>query len=179
MLTVSVVCMDQGTLLSLGFTMKSSANESHDSAQLSPLKEHHSTWQRLSRPNRPSPMWLYNISEVQSNFYISGHRGETRGALCYRNAASPSPSITISGEVPSDCFALAAVRLLFLSFNVGTRPDTNEDRLLSFFCRCGVPPLPPIIKWRPVNGDDMSPQNVNEKKNCEGTYGQQFGERRR
>lgn len=72
--------------------------------------------------------------------------GGTRGALCYRNAASPSPSITISGEVPSDCFALAAVRLLFLSFNVGTRPDTNEDRLLSFFCRCGIPPPPPNHK---------------------------------
>lgn len=64
-------------------------------------------------------------------------RGNPRGDKCYWNAASPSPSITIRKKVPSDCFALSAIPLL-LSFNVGTRPDTNEDWLLSFFCRCGV-----------------------------------------
>lgn len=60
-------------------------------------------------------------------------RGNPRGDECYWNAAPPSPSITIRKKVSSDCFALPAVFLLLLSFNVGIRPDTNEDWLLSFF----------------------------------------------
>lgn len=81
--------------------------------------------------------------------------------------------------MPSDCFALPAILLLFLSFNVGSHPNTNEDWLLSFFCRCGVFFSPVVIKWRSVNGDDTALQNVREEKNGVGACGQQFGKRRR
>lgn len=63
--------------LSLGLTASGSTVESHDCAQPLALEEHHSTCQHLSLPNRSSQTWFYNISEVQSNFYISSHRGET------------------------------------------------------------------------------------------------------
>lgn len=133
---------DQLTSLSLGLATSSSAVWSHDCAQLSAPKEHHSTCQHLSPPNTSSPTWLYN-SAVKL-LHQQPQRGNPRGDECYWNAASPSPSITIRKKVPSDCFALPATLLLLLSFNVGTHPDTNEDWLLSFFCRCGVFFFPPL-----------------------------------
>lgn len=71
--------------------------------------------------------------------------------------------------MPSDCFALSAIFLLLLSFNAGTRSDTNEDWLLSFFCRCGVFFSPVVIKRRPVNDGDTTLQNVREEERRPGS----------
>lgn len=143
---VNLLWTDRLTPLSL--LTNSSAVGSHDCAQLSALKEHHSTCQHLSPPNTSPPMWFYNISKVQSNFYISSHRGETpEGTSVSWNAASPSPSITIRKKVPSDCLALPAIILFLLSFNVGTCPNTNEDWLVWFFSAdvAFFPPLCHIV----------------------------------
>ncbi|CAB1429698.1 unnamed protein product [Pleuronectes platessa] len=71
-----------------------------------------------------------------------------------RGAGAGSPSVTIRRKVPADCFALLLLLLLLLlfSFDAGTHPDTNEDWLLSFFCRCGVFA---VIKRRPVNDESL------------------------
>lgn len=126
--------------LSLGLAASSLTDESHDCAQLSTLKEHHSTCQHLSWPNRSSPEWYYSICEVQSNFYISSHRGETPKGTSV--AGMPPLSHHLSLWVwRCHLIALASLQNLLLpllSLNIGAHPDSNKDWLLSFFCRCVI-----------------------------------------
>lgn len=135
---------DQLTSLSSGLAASRSAAGSHDCAQLSALKEHHSTCQHLSPPNTSSPMWFYNISEVQSNFYIGSHRGETpegtnvTGTLPLPHHQSPSgkrchlialPSLPSSSS--SFHLTLALVQTLM---RIGSCRFSAD--VASFFPRC-------------------------------------------
>lgn len=112
------------------------------------LKGHHSTWQHLSAPNGSSPKSFYNISKVQSNFYISRHAGKPpkERALLERHFSLPIDH-KADGAIwlpYPDCYYTA-----FLSFIAGIHPDTNEDRLLCFFFVFFFSPN--VIKWQEVN----------------------------
>lgn len=123
---------DRQTQSSTGLATSSSGVGWRDCAQLSALKEHHSACQHVSTKHV-----LSTSSEVQSNFYIGISGGGTPGGMPVSGPPPLHPSL--SGK---RCHLIALPSLvsfpLILSFNVGTRPDTNEDWLLSLFCRCGV-----------------------------------------
>lgn len=130
---------DRLTSLSYGLATSSSAVGSHDWAQLSALKEHHSTCQHLSPPRTSSPAWFLNISEVQSNLYISSRGGVTPEGTSVTGTPPllhhPSPSGKRCHSI-----ALPSLPSSFSSFHLTLAFAQTLMRIGScrFFCRCSV-----------------------------------------
>ncbi|CAJ1059244.1 Hypothetical predicted protein [Xyrichtys novacula] len=115
-------------------------------------------------------------------------RGSTTFLKCVQTFTSAAlQGTSVTGTLPPShhpspsgkrCHLIArpaTLLLLLLSLNHGTGPDTNEYRLLSFFCRCGVFSSLSCHKAVPVNSGGTTLQNVREETNGEGACGQQFG----
>lgn len=130
---------------------------SHDCAQLSAPKEHHSTCRQRTHLPLPRSHSALKCSQTLTSAAAEGeprgdgpdlHHPSPSGGRCHA-IALPSP------PPPSPSF----------SVKVGTRPAANEGcRLL--FCRCGVSFSAVINNRRSVNGRD-APLTIKNKKTPE------------